>query len=57
MKQIIEASTSRGTWQASEMRGIGELYERLVGFLDSVAPQPASTQEPEPAHTQGESND
>jgi hypothetical protein len=36
IKTIIEVTSSRGAFQASEMRTVGELYDRLSAFLDSV---------------------
>lgn len=53
MRQIIEATCQRGVWQATEIRGVGELYERLTAFLESVAP-PQATEQPTP---QGDKDD
>lgn len=43
MKAIIEAACNRGAFKANEMRQIGELYEKLESFLNSLQP-PAESQ-------------
>jgi hypothetical protein len=48
IKTIIEVTNSRGAFQASEMKTVGELYDRLSAFLDSVV----STAKAEPADDQ-----
>ena len=39
IKSIIEAACQRGAFRAEEMKPIGELYDRLAGFLSAVQPQ------------------
>lgn len=52
MRSIIDTACTRGAFKASEMRSVGEVYDRLNGFLDNVVA------EAENAQTQGEtSND
>ena len=36
IRSIIETACSRGAFQASEMRVVGEVYDRLTSFLNSV---------------------
>lgn len=53
LKEAIELSAKRGAFHASEMKVVGESYENLCAFLESVIAQntpPTST-------PQGESND
>lgn len=52
LRQIIETACARGTFQASEMRGVGEVYERLNSFLQAIMSAAEQAQQP-----QGESND
>ena len=52
IKQIIETACSRGTFQASEMRTVGEVYERLDSFLRAIVSAAEQAQPP-----QGEAND
>ena len=57
LKQIIEVACSRGTFQAGEMKGVGEIYERLNTFLTSIS-EAAERAQAEPKESQqGESND
>jgi tryptophanyl-tRNA synthetase len=57
LKQIIEVACSRGTFQAGEMKGVGEIYERLDTFLKSIS-EAAERAQAEPKESQqGESND
>jgi hypothetical protein len=57
LKQIIEVACSRGTFQAGEMKGVGEIYERLDTFLTSIS-EAAERAQAEPKESQqGESND
>ena len=46
LKNIIELASTRGAFQASEMKQVGEVYEKLVLFLEAVVSQ-ASAQEAE----------
>lgn len=41
--QIIQLSSQRGAFRAEELRQIGELYEKLIAFLQStgaISPAP-----------------
>jgi len=53
IRTIIETACSRGAFRADEMRTVGELYERLVGFLDSVVAQ-AQTEQTETKEKQND---
>lgn len=52
MQALIEAACNRGAFKANEMRQVGELYDKLTGFLASLT-SPESDQTPTP---QGEAN-
>ena len=39
IRTIIETACTRGAFRAEEMRPVGEIYERLAAFLDSVVAQ------------------
>jgi hypothetical protein len=43
LQGIIEAACSRGAFKASEMRQVGEIYEKLTNFLASIS-EKAETQ-------------
>jgi len=51
IKRLIEIASTRGAWQASELKTVGEVYERLGAFLDMLVQQ-AEAQAP--AQNQGE---
>lgn len=42
LKNIIELASTRGAFQASEMKQVGEVYEKLVAFLEAVVAQAAA---------------
>lgn len=55
MRTIIEVACSRGAFQANEMRSVGETYDRLIAFLNSVLAQaeqagPDTTEPKEKSH-------
>jgi len=50
LKNIIDLACARGAFQASEMKTVGDVYEKLTGFLDVVIKQA----EAEQAAQQGE---
>ena len=52
IKKLIEVASSRGAWQAAELKTVGETYERLSAFLDSLVQQAEAQTEVQP---QGES--
>jgi hypothetical protein len=53
IKNIIEIACSRGAFQASEVRAVGEVYERLDRFLSTLVEQAKTAQSP----SQENSND
>jgi hypothetical protein len=56
LKNIIELASTRGAFQASEMREVGEVYEKLATFLEAVVAQVASQQAtpPDAGESKGE---
>jgi hypothetical protein len=44
VKNIIDLASTRGAFQASEMRQVGEVYEKLVAFLETVVAQATAQQ-------------
>jgi hypothetical protein len=55
LKNIIDLASTRGAFRAAEMTQVGEVYEKLATFLDSVVAQ-AAAQEAELQNAQaGES--
>lgn len=44
LKNIIDLASTRGAFQASEMRQVGEVYEKLVAFLETVVAHAAAQQ-------------
>lgn len=56
VKNLIEAACTRGTFKAHEMRGIGELYEKIAGFIESSQQPPMEVAPPEAPVPEGESN-
>jgi hypothetical protein len=60
IKNIIDAACNRGAFKASEMKHVGELYEKLGHFIEAVQAQAVQgttfpTKE-ETAKQQGEAN-
>lgn len=41
MARLVQVSSERGAIRADEMATVGDLYNRLTQFLNTVAPQPA----------------
>lgn len=39
IKNVIDLACSRGAFQAAEMKAVGEVYDKLVTFLDTVIKQ------------------
>jgi hypothetical protein len=56
LKNIIDLASTRGAFQAGEMRQIGEVYEKLVAFLEVVVAQAAAQEAvpPEIGESKGE---
>ena len=52
IKNIIDAACTRGAFKAAEMKQVGELYEKLGLFIESVQAQAVE----QSANTQGEAN-
>ena len=52
IKNIIDAACTRGAFKAAEMKHVGELYEKLGIFIESVQAQAVEKS----ANTQGEAN-
>lgn len=38
LQNVIEAACQRGAFRANEMKAVGELYDRLAGFLQAIQP-------------------
>ena len=55
--QLIDAACTRGAFRASEMRAVGETYDKLTRFLEAVKQQADEQgQQPEAQLPQGEEN-
>ena len=39
IKNAIDLACSRGAFRAAEMKTVGEIYEKLTAFLDTVVKQ------------------
>ena len=52
VKNLIEASSSRGAFKAHELKSVGELYEKIARFIEASTPP----QQPAPDQAQGETN-
>lgn len=44
IKNIIDVAASRGAFRAAEMKTVGEVYDRLTGFLTQVIQQAEAEQ-------------
>ena len=55
LKQIIDAACTRGAFKAAEMKAVGDAYDKLSAFLDTVVAQ-QQAQEAEQAQPQGDQN-
>jgi len=55
LKQIIDAACTRGTFKAAEMKSVGDIYNKLSAFLDSIVAQ-QQAQEAKQAQPQGDQN-
>ena len=60
--QLIDAAAQRGAFRAGEMQQVGEIYNKLTTFLNSIAAQQKEAQQSEggtaetTSETQGEEN-
>lgn len=54
VKQLIDVACRRGAFEASEMRSVGEVYEKISAFIDQAISD-ANTKESDPTSSdQGE---
>jgi hypothetical protein len=44
IKNVIDLAASRGAFKAAEMRAVGEVYDKLTGFLTTVIQQAEAEQ-------------
>ena len=49
LRNVIEVAISRGTFKADEITIVGQTYDKLKSWLDSVAAQQSQAQETPPA--------
>jgi hypothetical protein len=56
IKQIIDAACTRGAFKAAEMKGVGEIYDKLSAFLDSVVAQQKAQEAEQAQPPQGDQN-
>ena len=56
LSTILDVASTRGAFKASEMAGVGFLYNKLQAFLAKVAPEqkPAETKAEAPATAEGQ---
>ena len=47
LKQIIDAACTRGAFRAAEMKAVGDAYDKLSAFLDTVVSQQAEQAQPQ----------
>jgi len=52
IKTMIETACSRGAFQAAEMKTVGEVYDRLTAFLETVVAQAQTDTENNQGETQ-----
>ena len=39
LKDIIDLASTRGAFRASEMKQVGEIYDKLANFLEAIVAQ------------------
>ena len=54
IKDLIDVAATRGAFKASEMKTVGDIYDKLTVFLDTVIKQAEAEAQ---ATQQGEAND
>jgi hypothetical protein len=54
LRSIIDLACTRGAFRAEEMQQVGELYNKLTGFLQAVV---AQAQAQQPDESKGETNE
>jgi hypothetical protein len=52
LKTVIETACTRGAFQAGEMKTVGEVYDRLTAFLNSVVAQAETMSQSDKGDTQ-----
>lgn len=45
---VVDLATSRGAFRGTELSQVGQLFDKLNTFLQSVAPQQQASQQPAP---------
>ena len=48
LRNVIEVAISRGTFKADEITAVGQTYDKLKSWLDSVTAQQAQAQQAQP---------
>ena len=54
LKNIIDLASTRGAFRAGEMKEVGEVYNKLVAFLEVVVLQAKAQEESQASNNQGE---
>jgi hypothetical protein len=54
LRSVIDLACTRGAFRAEEMQQVGELYNKLTGFLNAVV---AQAQAQHPDEFKGETNE
>lgn len=54
--QLIDAACTRGAFRASEMRAVGETYDKLTRFLEAVKAQADEQAQQAQTQPQGDQN-
>ncbi len=53
---VIEAACTRGAFKATEMTQVGQVYDKLTAFLQSIQAQGQAATEQPPQAPSGETN-
>ena len=56
LKQIIDAACTRGAFRAAEMKAVGDTYDKLSAFLDTVVAQQKAQEAEQAELPQGDQN-
>jgi hypothetical protein len=59
LKQIVEVASSRGAFRADELSTVGEVYNKVTAWLQSVTPEESeeeTEEESQEESTQGEAD-
>jgi hypothetical protein len=54
LKNIVDLASTRGAFRAGEMKEVGEVYNKLVAFLEVVVLQAKAQEETQASNNQGE---